>query len=121
MAEDSLELLSPPPESWDYRHARPHPVYMVLWIEPMASCMPGKHYSKRTASPATVNFTVVMGGRASLAGRDSALYVPSSKKLVQACEIDRKKKDPKQIEKSMSTTRHTNEITPSKFNTSHSI
>lgn len=88
----------------------------------MTSCMLGKHYSDSTASPATINFKVVIGGRAALAGRGSALYVPSSKKLVQACEIDRKKKkDPKQTEKSMSTTRHTNEIIPSKFNTSHSI
>lgn len=86
----------------------------------MTSCMLGKHYSDPTASPATINFKVVIGGRAALAGRGSALSVPSSKKLVQACEIDRKK-DPKQIEKSMSTTRHTNEIIPSKFNTSHSI
>lgn len=58
----------------------------------MTPCMPGKHYSDSTASPATINFKVVIGGRAALAGRGSALYVPSSKKLVQACEIDRKKK-----------------------------
>lgn len=30
------------PECWDHRHVLPHPVYVVLGIEPRTSCMVGK-------------------------------------------------------------------------------
>lgn len=42
VAEVNLELLyllPRPLERWDYRHARPYLVYIVLGIEPRASCM----------------------------------------------------------------------------------
>lgn len=36
-------LLSPPPESWDYRCAPSSSCYATLRVEPCAWCMPGKH------------------------------------------------------------------------------
>lgn len=56
MAKDDLELLnllSSPPKCWDPKHVLPHPVSLVLGVEPRISCMFGKHSTKIGAFCAT--------------------------------------------------------------------
>jgi hypothetical protein len=48
-----LILLLPPSRHWDKRCERPHLVYMMLEVEPMALCMLGKHSTIQATLPAS--------------------------------------------------------------------